>query len=441
MLWEKRSVIDWLGTLFVWATVAGCVVLWTFIISLAGLLWTHLRFRANGMDREAHLLAHPLPPDHQLPHAVVQIPAFNEGRIVERAIAYATRLDWPRDKLHIQVCDDSTDSTTEFAQAAAEKARASGVDVTVFHRTDRAGFKAGALSAAQAVTEHEFFAVLDVDFTPHPNFLRRCMPVLMAERDIGFVQARPDFFNASENALTRGQALILDFHYGLEQPTRCWSGLGLPFNGTGGIWRREAIRAAGGWCGDTLTEDMDLAYQALLAGWRGFYVVTVPVSGELPTNLRAWTAQQRRWLAGNGEVAWKNLPALASVSGMSMVDRLRASQPLLGWFGYVFSAGTFFLTVPAIALKPSLSLALLVLVSYLGIAAMLFALMRTANRFLGRKTRSSSFAADFAVALTLCAYISWAALRSVPATISGRRRVFERTPKKGSAPDSFQEQD
>lgn len=431
-------MIDWLGTLFFWATVGGCIALWIVILGLTGLLRIHLRLRAVGMEREAQLLAQPLPPDSKLPHVVVQIPVFNEGAIVERAVASAARLNWPRDRLHIQVCDDSTDSTTRFAQEAVAKARASGVDAAVIHRTNRSGFKAGALNAAQAVSAHGYFAILDVDFIPNPDFLRRCMTVLLAQREVAFVQAKPVFFNAGENVLTRAQAVLLDFHYGLEQPTRYWSGQALPFNGTGGIWRREAIEAGGGWSGDTLTEDWDLSYRALLAGWRGFFAASVVVPGELPTDLRIWAAQQRRWFAGMGEVAWKSFPALAAVEGMSAGDRFRAFLPLFNWLGYVLFAGTFFLAVVASVLKPSLLLSLLTLASYLGMTAILFALMRSANHFVGRSTPLRLFLADFAVAILLCIYISWASLRSLPVTMFGRRRVFERTPKKGSAPDSFQ---
>jgi cellulose synthase/poly-beta-1,6-N-acetylglucosamine synthase-like glycosyltransferase len=437
--WRGRlGVIDWLGMALVWATLAACAVLWMVVLGLAWLLWIHLRLRGEGAAREARLLAQPLPPDDALPHIVVQLPVFNEGTIVERAIASAARLDWPRGKLHIQVCDDSTDATTGIAQAAADKARAAGVDVVVLHRVDRRQFKAGALNAARERTEHGYFAILDVDYVPRLDFLRRCMAVLLAGPKIAFVQARPDFFNAGENALTRAQAILLDFHYGLEQPTRSWSGQALPFNGTCGIWRREAIEAGGGWCGDMLTEDWDLSYRALLAGWRGVYVATVAVPGELPTDLRTWTAQQRRWSTGIGEVAWKVAPTLISSGGMSAGERWRAFFPLFTWLGYLLFAATFFLAVAAIALKPSLALplGLFTYVAYLAMGAVLFALMLAANRFLGRGTPLISFMADFAVVIMLCIYISWASLRSLPATMFGRRRVFERTPKQGVAGSS-----
>jgi len=411
----------------------GGVALWMVVAGLAWLLRIHFKLRAEGVSTEERLLAHPLPSDDELPHVVLQLPVFNEGAIVERAIAYAVRLDWPKDRLHIQVCDDSTDATTDMARAAAEKARARGFDVEVLHRTDRLGFKAGALNAAYQASEHHYFAILDVDYMPTADFLRRCMAVLLARPRLAFVQARPDFFNADENLLTRAQTILLDFHYGLEQPTRSWSGQALPFNGTCGIWRREALDAGGSWCGDMVTEDWDLSYRALLAGWRGVYVTTVSVPGELPTDWQTWTRQQRRWSSGVGEVAWKMAPQLMSKAGMALEERVRALFPLFTWLGYMLFAAMFLLFLAAVVLDPSLTRPLggFVGSAFLAMGVALFAHMLTANRFVGRDTPLATFAGRFAMVLLLCFYISWASLRSLPATMLGRRRVFERTPKEG----------
>jgi cellulose synthase/poly-beta-1,6-N-acetylglucosamine synthase-like glycosyltransferase len=163
-------ILDVLGQAFVALTLFGCVILALRVGGMVYLLWLHLALRRNGVASEMRRLAHPLPPEDALPHVVVQIPVFNEGAIVERGIANAARLDWPKDRLHIQVCDDSTDGTTELARAAARRIAATGVDVVVLHRDDRRDFKAGALHAAMAATPHDYFAILDVDYVPAPDF-------------------------------------------------------------------------------------------------------------------------------------------------------------------------------------------------------------------------------------------------------------------------------
>jgi len=285
-----------------------------------------------------------------------------------------------------------------------------------------------------AASPHEYFAILDVDYVPQPDFLRRCMAALTSEPTLAFVQARPDFLNVRQNALTRAQAIILDFHYGLEQPTRSWANHALPFNGTCGIWRRDAIEAGGGWHGDTLTEDWDLSFRALLKGWRGVFLVTVAVPGELPTKLDAWITQQKRWAAGIGEVSRKVLPALLFDRNLSRRERWAALFPLGTWLGDVMFPATFFCAVAAILLMPSvaLSLGLTVYAAFVAATLVLFALMLTANRFVKRMTPLGPFLLDFTVVLVLLIYIIWANFRSLPATLVGRRRIFARTPKEGS---------
>lgn len=427
-------MLESLGMVIAGLTLVGCVLLFLVVFGLFRLLWAHVALRRAGLQLEARLLAHPLPPDAGLPHVVVQVPTFNEGAIVERSIASCARLDWPRDKLHLQVCDDSTDETTALARAAAQRAAAAGLDVAVLHRDDRAEFKAGALREAMSRTGHEYFAILDVDYVPDPDFLRRCMPALLAEPRLAFVQARPDFLNTGASMFTRAQALILDFHYGLEQAARSWSNQVLPFNGTCGIWRRAAIEAGGGWRGDTLTEDWDLSYRAFLKGWRGVFVATVSVPGELPAAIGDWASQQNRWAAGVGEVARLMVPALLFDRSLSPEERRAALFPLGTWLGYLLFAATFFSAIAAMLLLPSaaLMLGLIVYVAFLSMGIALFVLMLVANRFLKRGTPLGRFTLDFALALALSIYISWANLRSLPATLFGRRRVFVRTPKQGS---------
>ena len=431
---ELIPVLDWIGLVLVALALIGSAILVLVAIRMAYSLRTHLATRREAMAVEARLLAYPLPPDDGLPHIVVQIPVFNEGTVVERAIRACAALDWPKAKLHIQVCDDSNDETTALARAAAQVAAAAGIDCTVVHREDRSDFKAGALRDAMAQTNHDYFAILDADYVPPPDFLRRCMAALLAEPKLAFVQARPDFLNARLNMFTRAQAIILDYHYGIEQTIRSWSGPAVPFNGTCGIWRRAAIEAGGGWRGDTLTEDWDLTYRALLKGWRGMFMVTVTAPGELPARPGAWFSQQKRWATGVGQVAWKMLPNLLFNHTLSGSARWGAMSPLVTWLGYLSFSATVLLAVAAMLFRPSIALmlGLTVYVAVVVLAIALFVLMLAANRFLRPSTRVTSFLVDFPAALALSAYVSWANLQSLPATLAGRHRVFIRTPKQGS---------
>ena len=229
---------------------------------------------------------------------------------MRRALDAAVSLDWPRDRLQIQLLDDSTDASAEIARATVAEFRRRGHDVTLIQRSHRAGFKAGALTAGLARSSQPFVAVFDADYVPSADFLRLCLRPLLADPGLAFVQARCDFLNARENRVTHAQQVILESHFAVEQPTRCWAGQILPFNGTCGIWRRAAIEAAGGWHGDTLTEDLDLSYRAQMRGWRALYLVSVGVPGELPNSLASWGAQQCRWNKGFAETARKLLPSI-----------------------------------------------------------------------------------------------------------------------------------
>jgi len=279
----------------------------------APLIWlcaSHVRLRATALQQERALLSSPLPPDSQLPHVLVQIPSFNEGGLVRRIAEAIGDLDWPHDKLHVQMLDDSTDESVTVAADAIAMLRERGIDAILLHRTQRAGFKAGALAAGLAQSTCEFVAIFDVYYLPPRGFLRACMRPMLIEPRLGLVQARCDYLNANENKLTAVQQRLLDAHFAVEQATRSWLDLVVPFNGTCGIWRRAAIQEAGGWQGDTLAEDMDLSYRAQSLGWKGRYLVTVTVPGELPGSFEAWRAQQSRWTKGYAQTSRKLLPMI-----------------------------------------------------------------------------------------------------------------------------------
>src|SRR5258708_9795906 len=241
--------------------------------------------------------------------------------LIRRVLNAVVARDWPRDRLAVQVLDDSTGVSAELARAAVAACQADGHNVALLQRTDRAGFKAGALKIGLAATDQPFVAMFDADYIPPSDFLRKCMRPLLSQPDLACAQARCDFLNAGQNWVTRAQEIILDSHYAVEQPTRSWTGEFLPFNGTCGIWRREAIEAAGGWHGDTLTEDLDLSYRAQLAGWRAIYLVSVAAPGELPDSLATWNRQQLRWNKGFAQTARKLLPRIVARSGLPWHDR------------------------------------------------------------------------------------------------------------------------
>jgi cellulose synthase/poly-beta-1,6-N-acetylglucosamine synthase-like glycosyltransferase len=301
-----------LATLLAAVFAVCCVLLVAFVGSLLYMVVLHHRLKPQGLAREKALLATPLPPDSELPHVVVQIPSFNEGDVLQRGVEAAARLDWPRDKLHIQVLDDSTDETAELARTVVADLKARGHDIVALQRTQRSGYKGGALYEAMQKTPYDYFAIFDVDYVPRADFLRLCMRPFFANPDWAFVQARFDFLNPHENALTEMQMVTLDAHLGIEQATRCWAGHPLPFNGTCGIWQRRAIEAGGGWKGDTVTEDLDLTYRGWVKGWRALFLTSVAVPGELPADAKTWLRQQQRWQDGFRHVSLRMFPVILS---------------------------------------------------------------------------------------------------------------------------------
>ncbi len=249
-----------------------------------------------------------LPSD--LPRVLVQIPVYNEPAVVERAVTAAAALDWPRDRLTIQLLDDSTDLTTEIAAHVVARLRRDGVDVDHVRRADRSGFKAGALAAGMALCDAPYVAVFDADFVPAPDWLRRAMAPMLANPRAAFVQTRIEWGNGDRTWLTRAQRLMQDAHFAVEQDVRARRGVPFQFNGTGGIWRRAAVEEAGGWSHDTLSEDLDLVLRTHLRGWTGVFLMEPHVVGELPQKLDDFSAQQSRWSKGFIQVARKLLPPI-----------------------------------------------------------------------------------------------------------------------------------
>jgi cellulose synthase/poly-beta-1,6-N-acetylglucosamine synthase-like glycosyltransferase len=266
---------------------------------------------------------------NRLPRVTVQLPLFNEMYVAERIIDAAVKLDYPRELLEIQVLDDSTDETKEIAQRAVKKYFDQGLDIVYHHRENRAGFKAGALEAGLKKSSGELVLIFDADFVPRPDCIRRMVDYFTDER-VGMVQMRWSHINSEYSLLTKVQAIMLDAHFVIEQTARNRCGGFFNFNGTAGMWRREAIEWSGGWQHDTLAEDTDLSYRAQLMGWHFVYLADEDVPSELPVEMNAFKSQQRRWAKGVVQVGIKMLRRIWRDPRLSLQVKLEQFFRLTG---------------------------------------------------------------------------------------------------------------
>jgi cellulose synthase/poly-beta-1,6-N-acetylglucosamine synthase-like glycosyltransferase len=248
--------------------------------------------------------------ESRYPKVVTQLPMYNERQVAKRVIEAAAAMDYPRSRHEIQVLDDSTDETIGYVDETVERLRGRGHNVSVIRRTDRTGFKAGALQNGLEFTDAEFVAIFDADFVPPVDFLRKAMAFFVDRPTLGLVQGRWTHLNKNSSLITRGQAMGIDGHFMIEQAARSWNGLFMNFNGTAGVFRRKAIEMSGGWQHDTLTEDMDLSYRMQLADWETEYVPDLTVPAEIPEDINAFKNQQFRWAKGSIQTAIKIIPLL-----------------------------------------------------------------------------------------------------------------------------------
>ncbi len=371
-----------------------------------------------------------LPPE--LPRVLVQIPVFNEPLVVDRVLAAAAALDWPRDKLTIQLLDDSTDITSDIAVHAVARARRDGIDVAHLRRTDRSGFKAGALAAGLAVCDAPYVAVFDADFLPQPGWLRGAMAALLAEPQAAFVQTRIEWGNGDRNWLTRAQRLMQDAHFAVEQDVRARRGLPFQFNGTGGIWRRAAVEEAGGWSHDTLSEDLDLVLRTHLKGWHGVFLMEPHVVGELPQKLDDFSAQQSRWSKGFVQVARKLLAPIwrSNWSGEAKFMTTVALGQQLIFPVLVAAAVALVLSVIGHGYLPGFFRFLLWL-WLIGMLAVLFGMTFNAYRRL-RRGNLVSYLVTAASVPALIVYLAFANAGAIVGAGFGRKTEFTRTPKTGA---------
>jgi len=285
----------------------------------------------------------------ELPRVTVQLPIFNEQFVVDRLVEAVCRLDYPREKLDIQVLDDSTDETVDVARAVVERHAALGHAITYHHRTNREGFKAGALQEGMKSAKGEFIAIFDADFVPPEDFLLKTVHHF-SDVGVGMVQTRWAHINRHYSFLTEVEAILLDGHFILEHGARSRSGVFFNFNGTAGMWRRRAIEEAGGWQHDTLTEDTDLSYRAQLKGWRFVYLQDVECPAELPIEMTAFKTQQARWAKGLIQTSKKILPRVFT-SGVPRHVKLEAWYHLTANISYPLMIVLSTLLLPAMIIR------------------------------------------------------------------------------------------
>jgi cellulose synthase/poly-beta-1,6-N-acetylglucosamine synthase-like glycosyltransferase len=368
-----------------------------------------------------------------LPLITVQLPLYNEPQVGMRLIEAAARLDYPQDRLEIQVLDDSTDETMAIAAAATRRLSRRGVPIVHVRRPDRTGFKAGALAAGLGLARGELIAIFDADFVPRREFLLELVHHFTDPR-VGMVQARWGHLNRAHSALTEAQALLLDGHFVIEHTARNRSGRCFNFNGTAGIWRRSAIEDAGGWQPDTLTEDLDLSYRAQLRGWRFVYRLDEVAPAELPVEMSAFKSQQHRWAKGSIETALKLLPAILQ-SRLPLAVKLEAAAHLTANVGYVLTVGLALLAVPAAWARSGIAARTFVWVDWpaLALSAAATALFYLVSRREARGTWGGALRVlPGLIAVGIGLSINNA--RAVLEATAGRRTAFRRTPKYDLAP-------
>jgi cellulose synthase/poly-beta-1,6-N-acetylglucosamine synthase-like glycosyltransferase len=368
---------------------------------------------------------------NRLPIVTTQLPIFNEGNVVERLIHSVCAMEYPKGRHEIQVLDDSTDGSDHIAQKIVDEMREAGHDIKLIHRTNRKDYKAGALNEGMAVARGEYIAIFDADFVPPADYLLRTVPFLTMDQEIGLVQARWGHLNSQESSLTLAQSIGIDGHFVIEQSARSWGRLFMNFNGTAGVWRKEAIATSGGWEGDTLTEDMDLSYRAQLHGWRMKFAYDVVVPAELPSDINAFKSQQFRWAKGSIQTAMKLLP-LVMASDEKWTVKLQSvlhtthymihplmlttallAMPLLYWFPFKIGTGMF-TALCALILISSLAPSILYLVA----------------QKMSRKNWKSRML-SLPTLMALGVGVAFNNTRAVFSALSGHKGTFVRTPKAG----------
>jgi cellulose synthase/poly-beta-1,6-N-acetylglucosamine synthase-like glycosyltransferase len=366
-----------------------------------------------------------------VPFVTTQIPIYNEINVAERIIDTVAAFDYPEGKHDIQVLDDSTDETSQVIACKVKTLRAAGVRIEHIRRGTREGFKAGALKYGLETARGDLLAVFDADFVPPPDFLRKAVPFFVLDPKLGLIQGRWGHLNRNQNIMTRLQAIGIDGHFMIEQSARSWNNLFMNFNGTAGVFRKQAILDVGSWKADTLTEDLDLSYRMQLAGWRCRYLIDLVAPAEIPANIYAFKSQQFRWAKGSMQTAIKLLPAIWR-SQFSHFKKLQATLHLTHYIVHplmVFVA----VIVPTLLINRRFTLSPLLLLLFGGLLGLSFfgpsRLYLTAQKYLQEGWPKRVLL----LPLLMCFGCGLAInnTRAVLEAILGKKSEFIRTPKQG----------
>jgi cellulose synthase/poly-beta-1,6-N-acetylglucosamine synthase-like glycosyltransferase len=365
--------------------------------------------------------------DEDLPTVLVQLPVYNERYVIERLIDAVTAIDYPADKIIVQILDDSTDDTTGLAQKRAAFYADAGRRVEFIHRTDRTGYKAGALTVGMKAAPGEIIVIFDADFIPPANFLRAIIPMFLKDPKLGVVQARWEHLNLEQNAITHFIGLALDIHFATDQIGRSRSRLMMNFNGSGCSLRRKCIEDAGGWEADTLVEDLDLSYRAQIKGWRIDYRPDIAVPGELPASVLAFKQQQFRWAKGTiqtlRKLGWKLIG-----SNRPVIHKIEGIIHLTSYFASPLMVLTYLLSLPVVYFTGHLPFNSAVL----SVAALIppIAAVWSQAKFRAKWWKSLIY---FPLLFLIGIGISLTITQAIWEAIIGRKSAFVRTPKFSAA--------
>jgi cellulose synthase/poly-beta-1,6-N-acetylglucosamine synthase-like glycosyltransferase len=391
------------------------------------LLFLHRRVRDTVCQHDATMQQAWQASTPQYPRVTVQLPIYNERYVIQRLVEAVVHLHYPRSHLEIQILDDSTDETTAMATPLVERYRHLGFDITLQHRPHRHGYKAGALTEGLTRATGEFIAIFDADFVPTPDFLLRTLPFFQ-DPTVAMVQTRWGHLNRTYSRLTLAQAFGIDGHFGVEQTARCGAGLFLNFNGSGGIWRRQAIDDAGGWQADTLTEDLDLSYRAQLRGWRMQFVPSVVCPAELPVQMSGVKSQQHRWAKGSIQTAKKLLPRILQAD----LPRFAKGQAILHLTNYLvhplmlwtaLTTPWFLYVEPGVVLHTHLLMTVGILCATVGPASLYLYAQRHFYADWTRRLRSFPYLLIFGTGIAL------SNTKAVLEALGNVQGTFVRTPK------------
>ena len=407
-----------------------CLIAYSAIVVVLSTYGFHRYFLLRLHRRHRHAPSVPHSRFAALPRVTVQLPIYNEFHVVERLLEATGRIDYPRDRLQIQVLDDSEDETRTRARKIVRRLAAQGLDIEYLHRESRDGFKAGALEAGLQKATGEFVLILDADFVPQPQILHQAIHYFTNPR-IGMVQMRWGHINRNYSLLTRIQSIFLDGHFMVEHLARNRSGRFFNFNGTAGIWRRQAIHDAGGWQHDTLTEDLDLSYRAQLAGWEFLFLPDIAVPGELPVEMNAFKAQQHRWTKGSAQTFKKILPRVWR-SDQPLAIKIEATFHLTANLTYILMLLMALLTLPVLTIRSQMGWERLLIVD---LPLFSFATMAISSYYLASqqalypdwKRQIKYVPLLLAIGMSMCINNTRAVLEG----LAGYQSPFVRTPKYG----------